>query len=169
MLDDPQYGHPCVFINGGVMSLEHLAYLSEIVGVVLVIASLIYVGKQLRQNTDVMRLNAAGSYVNLQERLCGEVANNRELAEYWLKGASEFDSLDEVDKQRVLLFEWRAITAWNQLFQLRQDGLMPESQWNELLWAIRNFGRRQSAREAWQVFKDAFGRPFQDFVSEYMG
>jgi len=51
-----------------------------------------------------MRQNAAGYYLSLQERLCGEVANNRELAEYWLKGASEFDRLDEVDRQRMMLF-----------------------------------------------------------------
>jgi hypothetical protein len=147
------------------MTLEQLAYLAEIVGVGLVVASLIYVGRQLRQNTQIMRQNAAGYYLNLQERLCGEVATNRELAEYWLKGATEFDSLDAVDKQRIMLFEWRAMTGWNQLFQLRQDGLVPDSQWNELLWSVKNFGARQSAREAWSVFKDAFGEPFQDFVS----
>ena len=150
------------------MSLEQLAYLAEIVGVALVIASLIYVGKQLRQNVDVIRFNAAGSYVSLQERLCGEVANSREVAEVWQKGTSEFASLDEVDKQRLILFEWRAITAWNQLFQLRQDKLLPDSQWNELLWAIKNFGTRQSARASWRATKDAFGKPFQDFVSEYL-
>jgi hypothetical protein len=150
------------------MLLEQLAYLADIVGVVLVIASLIYLGRQLRQTTDAMRLNAAGSYVNLQERLCGEVANNRELAEYWRKGASEFGSLDDVDKQRLVLFEWRALTSWSQLFELRRDGLMPDSQWKELVWAIENFSKRQSAREAWRIFKGAFEKPFQDFVSPYM-
>ena len=150
------------------MSLEHLANLADIIGLGLVIASLIYVGKQLRQNTDTMRLNAAGSYVNLQERLCGEVANSRELAEFWQKGAAQFAELDEVDRQRLLLFEWRAITGWNQLFHLRQEGLMPESQWNELVWAIKSFGARQSARESWRVFKGAFGKDFQDFVAEYL-
>ena len=150
------------------MQLEQLAYLAQVVGVGLVVASLIYVGRQLRQNTEVMRQNAAGYYLNLQDRLCGEVANSRELAEYWVKGASDFVSLDEVDKQRVMLFEWRAITGWNQLYQLRQDGLVPDSQWNELRWSVGNFMARQSAREAWAVFKGAFGQPFQGFVSAQM-
>ncbi|MGD8809372.1 MAG: hypothetical protein PVG24_07185 [Gammaproteobacteria bacterium] len=149
------------------MTLEQLAYLAQIVGAGLVVASLIYVGRQLRQNTEIMRQNAAGYYLGLQERLCGEVANNRELAEYWLKGASDFESLDDVDRQRIMLFEWRAITGWNQLFHLRKDGLVPDSQWNELLWSVKNFMARQSAREAWTVFKGAFGKPFQDFVSSH--
>ena len=117
------------------MILEQLAYLAQIVGVGLVVASFIYVGKQVRQNTEIMRQNAAGYYLSLQERLCRDVANSREFAEQWLKGASDFDSLDEVDRQRVMLFEWTAITGWNQLFQLREDGLVPDSQWHELLWS----------------------------------
>jgi len=36
------------------MTLEQLAYLAEIVGVILVVASLAYVARQLRQNTDAI-------------------------------------------------------------------------------------------------------------------
>jgi hypothetical protein len=150
------------------MTLEDLSYLADIVGVGLIVASLVYVGRQLKQNTEIMRQNAAGYYLNLQEKLCGEVANNRNLAECWLKGGSDTDSLDAVDQQRIMLFEWRAFTGWNQLFQLRQEGLVPDSQWNELLWSVKNFGHRQSAKDAWDVFRGAFGKPFQEFVSAQM-
>jgi hypothetical protein len=134
----------------------------------LVVASLVYVARQLKQNTQAMRQNAAGYYLNVQDRLCGEVANNRDLAECWQKGASDFSSLDEVDRQRAILFEQRAIAAWNQLFLLRQDGLVPDSQWQELVWSVKYFGARQSAKACWIVSKDSFGKPFQAFVSEYM-
>lgn len=150
------------------MTLEQYAYLAQIIGAGLVVASLVYVARQLRQNTQAMRQNAAGYYLNLQDRLCGEVANNRDLAECWHKGASEFASLDEVDRQRIILFEQRAIAAWNQLFQLRQDGLVPDSQWQELIWSVKYFGSRQSAKACWNVSKGSFGDSFQDFVSEHM-
>jgi len=150
------------------MTLEQIAYLAQIFGVALVVASLVYVGRELRQNTETMRQNAAGYYLNLQDRLCGEVANNRELAECWYKGASDFFSLDEVNRQRVILFEQRAIAAWNQLFLLRLDGLVPDSQWHELIWSVKHFGSRQSAKECWSVSQGSFGKPFQDFISEHM-
>ena len=150
------------------MTLESLAYLAQIIGTGLVVASLVYVGRELRQNTETMRQNAAGYYLGLQDRLMQEVANSRELAEYWCKGAAEFDALDEVDRQRVMLFEQRAIAGWNQLFLLRQDGLVPDSQWKELLWSVQHFGSRQSARASWSLFKDSFGKPFQNFVAEHM-
>ena len=40
------------------MTLEELAYLAEIIGLILVVASLIYVGKQLKQNTEMMKADS---------------------------------------------------------------------------------------------------------------
>ena len=33
-------------------------------------------------------------------------------------------------------------------------------------WMIRHFGHRQANRAAWNVVKEAFEQPFQDFVDE---
>ncbi len=48
---------------------------------------------------------------------------NRELAEIWVKGESDFDILDEVDRQRLMFFERRAIVWWHHTFQLHRRGL----------------------------------------------
>ncbi len=45
------------------MTLEQYAAIAEIIGAVLVIASLIYVARQLGQNTEMMRANASGQRV----------------------------------------------------------------------------------------------------------
>ena len=39
------------------LTLEQLYFMSEIIGVITVIISLIYVGLQVKQNTHVVRLN----------------------------------------------------------------------------------------------------------------
>lgn len=41
-------------------TLEQMSYIVEIIGVIAVAASLIYVGKQIQQNTKTMQVNAAG-------------------------------------------------------------------------------------------------------------
>ena len=45
------------------MTLEHYAYLGEIVAALAVIASLVYVARELRQNTNQTRISVAGSQV----------------------------------------------------------------------------------------------------------
>ena len=96
----------------------------------LVIASLIYVAQQLCQNTEAVQVGVMQNIVEFTRDLVGDVLASRGLAEYWFKGGTDMEGLDEVDRQRAILFEYRAIQTWVQLFRLRQKGFLPEEQWN---------------------------------------
>jgi hypothetical protein len=146
------------------MNLQDFASVAEIVGVVLVIASLIYVAQQLRQNTNMMRVNAASEWLQRDYDIAASVIDNQEFAEIWVKGELEFESLDAVEKQRMLLFERRPFGLWHELFNLREQNLLPDATWHEHAWVIQNLGNRQSTREAWRVFHDSYEKPFQEFV-----
>lgn len=146
------------------MALEHIASLAEIFGLVLVIASLIYVARQIRQTTDMMRVGASNERIQRDTDIVNSLVHSREVAEYWMKGATQFDSLDEVDKQRLIFFERRAILHWHNMFGLHEQNLVPEADWHELKWIIRNIGRRQSVRASWRIFKDSYEKPFQQFI-----
>ena len=148
------------------MTLENIASLAEIFGLMLVIASLIYVARQLGQTTAIMRVNASGERLQRDTDIANSIIHSREVAEYWMKGATEFDSLDETDRQRLVLFERRAILHWHNMFGLHAQNLVPDSDWYELKWVIQNIGRRQAIRESWNIFKDSFQKPFQDFIEE---
>ena len=148
------------------MTLEQFASLAEIFGLILVVASLVYVAQQLRQNTDMMRVNASSERVDRDTDIVKSIVESREVAEYWMKGATEFNSLDETDRQRLIFFERRAILHWHNMFGLHAQNLVPDSDWYELTWIIRNIGRRQSVRESWSIFKDSFRKPFQEFIEE---
>jgi hypothetical protein len=150
------------------ITLEQMYYMGELIGVIAVIASLIYVGKQLRQNTETMRVNAAHTYVEWFNEMLSRVMNNREVAELWIKGDSDFDSLDYVDKQRLLQHEIGAINMWEYLFSLHQQNLLPEARWQLLKWSFKNFGGRQSLHEAWKFSRGGFDKSFQDFMGQYL-
>ncbi len=148
------------------MTLENIASLAEIFGLMLVIASLIYVARQLGQTTAIMRVNASGERLQRDTDIANSIIHSREVAEYWIKGATELDSLDETDRQRLMFFERRAIMHWHNMFGLHAQNLVPDSDWQELKWVIQNIGRRQALRESWRIFKVAYQKPFQEFVDE---
>jgi len=52
------------------MTLEQWAYLAEIVAVLLVIASLVYVARQLHQNTEMMRAESRNEIFTGTSRNC---------------------------------------------------------------------------------------------------
>jgi len=150
------------------MTLEQYAQIGEVIASIAVIASLLYVARQMQQNTDMMRVSNAEHFVDFNMRLCGPIAGDREFAELWVKGESELDSLDAVDRQRVVLFEWQAITGWYNYYNLHQQNLLSDAKWHEVAWVFENIGRRQSVREAWRIFKGGYNKPFQDFMAQYL-
>ncbi len=151
------------------MILEQYSLLAEIIAAIAVVASLVYVARQLQQNTEAVRADSANTLLQLTVRMAGDVAVSREVGEYWVKAGEDFGSLDRVDQQRAILFEYRAIQGWSHFYRLREQGMMPDEQWQELVWFIENLGgRRQVIREAWKLFKEAYPKPFQDFLSPYL-
>ena len=102
--------------------------------------------------------------------LAGRVATDRDLAEIWVKADSEFEGLDVVDRQRLIMYEWRAIDAWHHAFQSHIRGILPDHQWNKIPWVLESpIGRRQSVREAWRIFRGSYDREFQELMDRHLG
>jgi hypothetical protein len=146
------------------MNWDAISAVAEILGVLAVVASLIYVGRQLGQNTTIMRINAASQQFERDYEIVLPIIESREFAEIWTKGDHEFEGLDEADKQRLLFFERRAISLWHHVYQLRMQNLLPDASWHEQIWIIQNIGRRQAIREAWSLFRGGFEASFQEHI-----
>ncbi len=149
------------------MNWDAISAISEFVGVALIVASMIYVARQLRQTNTMMRNNAASERLERDYEIVAPLIASGELAEIWLKGENEFESLRPADQQRLLFFERRAIMLWHHQYQLRHQGLMPDANWHETLWIIQMIGRRQACRKAWEIFRDGFELGFQEFIDEH--
>jgi hypothetical protein len=148
------------------MTIEHYAAIGEIIASVAVVASLIYVARQLNQTNTMMRVAAVSERLEKDYELVLPMIESREVAEIWVKGANEFAELDSVDQQRMLFFERRAVMLWHHFFHLRTQGLVSDVNWNEQVWILRNIGRRQALRETWKIFRGNFDTRFVEFVDE---
>ena len=148
------------------MNLEQLSYLAQIVGVVLVVVSLVYVARQLRQSTEMARVGAGANWLELNFAITDPMISSRELAEIWFKGETGLDTLDEVDKRRLMFFELRGILSWHYLFQLNEKGLLPASDLSVMEGIVRAVRHRQSVQGAWKQFRDSFSKSFRDYLDE---
>ena len=72
--------------------LEQLAYLADVVGVLLIVASLVYVARQLRQSAEMMRAAASSGRVERDYQIVSPIIENRAVAEMWEKGENDFDT-----------------------------------------------------------------------------
>ena len=89
------------------MTLEDLGNVGEFVGALAVVASLIYVALQLRQNTEQMAENAEEARHSSMERLLENVSRWRELiirdpeiSEIFTRGSQDMRQLSEAEALR---------------------------------------------------------------------
>ena len=147
------------------MTLDQYASLGEIIAAIAVVASLVYVARQLGQHTAMMRANASAERVQRDAELNSRVSDSQEFTEIWLKGGSDFDSLGEAERFRLIFFNRSALVHWHNMFGLRAQNLLPDGDWNELVWLIQNLaGPRQDNAETWRIFRDSFDQPFREFM-----
>jgi len=108
------------------MSFEHISYLAQIVASIGVIASLIFVGLQIRQNTAELQRNEHNSTMEQWTVIRQAIAQHRDIAELMTAGLHGVRALDAADQLRLeqMLAEhaWAAFHIWDRT----QRGLFPK-------------------------------------------
>ena len=150
------------------MTVSELGSIGEFIASIVVLITLVYLTFQVRQNTQAMRMSQSQEFIRWNTEMVEPLANNRPVAELWIAGGENFDELDDTDQQRIVLFEWRAISAWNHYFNMRNQGLVPDHLWNELLYLFQTIGARQAMQEAWVQWRDAYDEDFRAFMDKYL-
>jgi hypothetical protein len=108
------------------MSLAQLADLAQMIAAVGVIASLIFVGLQIRQNTAALVRNEHNSTMAQWTVIRQAIATNREVAELMTAGLRGERALDAADQLRLehMLNEnlWASFHIWDRT----QRGVFPK-------------------------------------------
>ena len=152
------------------MSLEDLGNIGEFVAAVAVVASLIYLAAQIRQNTQSVRASTYQSMVQGQ-RLQPLIVEHREIAELIAQAIEDPSRLDEVDQLRLrfmLNLGFRSFDIYH--YQYRK-GLLEEEQWSGYDNLIRSFvGTIPAVVSQWwnEGAGQQYSEPFRRYVEELL-
>ena len=108
------------------MSLEQLSYLAQIIASVGVIASLIFVGLQIKHNTGALERDEHNSTMAQWTVLRQAIAGNRDIAELMtagLNGERDLDAADQLRLEQMLQeYAWASFHIWDRT----QRGVFPK-------------------------------------------
>lgn len=150
------------------MNLEQLSYVGELVAALGVVVSLIYLARQVRGNTEAMRANSESLWSSHNVTLSAGIALDREVAAWWAAGTDSFETLDDIDQQRHVIFEYAVLQFWWALYKARQRGQVDDEQWGVTVRTIAMFGQRQAIRIAWQRFGQLFPEDFRELLGPHL-
>ena len=143
------------------MSLEQASFVAQIVSAVAVIASLIFVGFQLRKATSAIRASSSQAHSGLYTDLVRSIIDNREFARAWSIGINEPNALKEE--------EWVQFVAYaSALFRLYEssrvqwlNGRLDNEHWHTVERQAMDFGHLPGLRLAWDLRGHWFSPEFR--------
>jgi hypothetical protein len=152
------------------LSLGEITNLAEIIGTVAIIVSLIFVGLQIRQNTNQI---AAASYQTGLRFIhsINELTATPESADLVIRGLNDFDALSQVDKAQ---FDSKLADLTNDFFVARQlylQGSLSGEEFADFERVMAQMLRSPGAAQWWattrHVFPQEYRNSFEDVIRRH--
>ncbi len=148
------------------MTLEQVYFISQITAAVVLIASIIFLALQVRQNSKVIQRSMMEDHRTAQNTVAQKVFEDRDFAEFHMRSREAYDELDEVDKYRAeFLAVWR-LRRILRVIQARLDGLVSDVDWGEVESGVGVGSKRTNMQVIWERIRNDYPRPVQDLYDE---
>jgi hypothetical protein len=118
------------------MNLNAVSAVAELLGAVAVVASLLYLAAQIRQNTKQSRLAAQQATVHELGTALQTQAQSREWAELLGRGLRNLDELDGVEKTQFLSHIGHILRLYESAYFHYLEGVLDERFWKGFERAI---------------------------------
>ncbi len=143
------------------MTLQAVA---QILGGIGVIASLIYVAIQIRNNARATRAATYQAVSSAFISMWDSLADNPEKMALVLKSFDDFDSLDRVGKARMRMANMAYMRRYENAWFQRKVGTLREQDWQAVLGDLEALMSVPGTREIWALVKNRSGAEFRVFV-----
>ena len=144
------------------MNLEDYANLAEILGVVIVVVTLIYLAIQVRQGTDLLRSEARQAQINSDQNNINQFFEHPELGR--IMSSPETPSLEE--KTRLAFWIVSVMRAREHEWLQYKAGSLDEESWLSYRGVIYFALGTERARDLWATSAPFFNSGFVEMVEQ---
>lgn len=145
------------------MTLEQWSSIAQIISAIAVIASLTFVGFQLRQATAAIRASSSQAHSALYTSIVQNIINNADFARIWSIGLRHPDQLQDE--------EWiRFVAHCSALFRLFESsrvqwrhGRLEQDHWHAVEQQASSMGSQPGVKAAWMLRGRWYSKGFQDW------
>ena len=111
------------------MKLSDWADIAEIIGGVAIVASLIFVGVQIEENSRAVRSGTFQAITESDMTVIATLMNDPELSRLYATFTDSPGSLTEVEIFRVVFFYIMAFRQFENVYEQFISGVLPEARW----------------------------------------
>jgi len=111
------------------MNLELAAVIAEIVSAFAVVATLIFLAIELRNNRDATRSSALDSLASGFNATSAQIFSDPGLTDIWLKGMEDPEALNELERTQLVLMVQSYVNTYTSVRKYHESGALPNDEW----------------------------------------
>ena len=144
------------------MNWDALGAVAELVGAVGVVASLLYVAVQVRQNTGALRASAEQDAITALRLFQRSLLEDDRLRVF-RAGSEDWDSLDDDDRARFVILVSEFLRTFESIYMLRVRGSLEPDVWRGLSVLLQDHGTSPGVQRYFEMRRDSFSPAFREF------
>lgn len=148
------------------MTLESIYFVAEIAAAITVIASLLYVAVQIRQNTLTVRIAAGQAHVDAYDSLLQRITDDGGLATAWVASATDPTVLDDAERTRVFGFAGVMFRNFEGAYIQWEAGVLDDRFWQGIKRSMTDQYAHGVVRVFWSVRRHWFSDEFGDWFDK---
>ena len=151
------------------MKLSEWAQIAEIIGGTAIIASLIFVGLQVRENTRITMLTSDRALDQQNLALNLSVTDSNDFAAILVRAELDRDDLEAAERARFDNYCFSRFGGYENVIANRTEGFIPDDEYN--VWATHFKYRfdKPGYQQFWNEYRHGYFPDFRAWVDELFG
>ena len=145
------------------MNWNAVSAIGEIVGLVIIVVSLVYLARQVKQNTNAIQSGTREAFLSALQNSNSFALQNSDV---WHRGAFAGEELQGEDLTRYVTIVHSALNAYEALYSEYLAGNVEQEFWDGKVRQMRWTFEQPSSRYAWENFAHLFDERFVKYVNE---
>ena len=148
------------------MNLDDLGNIGEFVGALGVIASLVYLALQIRQNTRSTRTAMYQATTRDMFEAADLMARDADLNSIWFEGIRDFDSLSREKKRRFASYMFSLLRRYDNAHHQTNAGMIDGDWWAGISETLEYTISNPGVQSWWKEGRALFRPDFREFIDQ---
>lgn len=133
------------------MSLSDLASIGSFVSGFAVLASLIFIGAQMRQNNRAIKSAASQAHAANFQQVLSVAIENGDVAHLWRVGLGDLSALTDDERTRFLVLTSSLFRFYEAARLQWRHGQLDKEHWENIVFQVSDFGSQPGIRAYWAI------------------
>ena len=138
------------------MNWEAVAAIADVIGVVLIVISLVYLATEIRQSNQMALAESERELLENWANAVASLTQDDRTADIFMRGLDDFDSLTNLEKTRFSVIMQRLINTYISAVRMDQKSLIDSKEVNIFADICLSFLLTPGGRQWWQVLGPYF-------------